>query len=254
MAMKAFDLTGKVALVTGGGRGIGRAIALALAEAGADVVPTGRTVEQVKAVAQEVERLGRRTLVQPCDVGDPRQVKALVERVVRELGGLDVVVNAAAISPLWKRIEDVTDEEWDAVMRVNLRGAFVLSREAGRVLLERGSGSLIHIASIAGLGGSSHIGPYAVSKAGLIGLVKVLAYEWAARGVRVNAIAPGWVRTAMTQGVLEHPEISQRILGSIPQGRVAEPEEIAPLAVYLASDASRYVTGQVYVIDGGQTL
>jgi NAD(P)-dependent dehydrogenase (short-subunit alcohol dehydrogenase family) len=254
MAEKTFDLTGKVAVVTGGGRGIGRAIALALAEAGADVVATSRSQAQIEQVAKEIEALGRRTFVQPCDVSKLEDIQALLARVLRELGKLDIVVNAAAISPIWKRIEEVTDEEWDQIMAVNLRGAFLLSREAGKVLLEQGSGSLIHIASIAGLQGTSHIGPYSVSKAGLIGLVRVLAYEWAGRGVRVNAIAPGWVRTAMTQPVLEHPEISKDILGSIPLGRAAEPEEIAPLALYLASDASKYATGQIYIVDGGQTL
>ncbi len=254
MTESRLDLSGKVAVVTGGGRGIGRAIALALAEAGADVVATSRSQAQIEQVAKEIEVLGRKTLVQPCDVSDVQQIQALLARVLEELGRLAVVVNAAAISPIWKRIEEVTDEEWDQIMAVNLRGAFLLSREVGRIMLEQGSGSMIHIASIAGLQGTSHIGPYSVSKAGLIGLVRVLAYEWATRGVRVNAIAPGWVRTAMTEPVLQHPEISRSILGSIPMGRAAEPEEIAPLAVYLASDASKYVTGQVYIIDGGQTL
>jgi NAD(P)-dependent dehydrogenase (short-subunit alcohol dehydrogenase family) len=250
----AFELSGKVTIVTGGGRGIGRAIALALAEAGADVVPTSRTQAQVEQVAGEIEALGRRTLVQACDVSDPAQIEALVERVLAEFGRIDILVNAAAISPIWKRIEEVTEEEWDKIMGVNLRGAFILSREVGRVMLERGRGSMIHIASVAGLKGTTHIGPYSVSKAALVGLVRVLAYEWAARGVRVNAIAPGWVRTEMTRPVLEHPEISAGLLAQIPQGRFAQPEEIAPLVVYLASDDSRFVTGQVYVIDGGQIL
>lgn len=254
MAEKTFDLTGKVALVTGGGRGIGRAIALALAEAGADVVPTSRARSEIEAVAGEMEALGRRTLIQTCDVGQIDSIRKLLRRVMEEFGHIDVLVNAAAISPIWKRIEDVTDEEWDQILGVNLRGAFLISREVGKLMLERRSGSVVHIASIAGLKGVSHIGAYAVSKAGLIGLVRVLAQEWAARGVRVNAIAPGWVRTAMAQPVLEHPELSQGLLREIPLGRFAEPEEIAPLAVYLASDAAVFATGQVYVLDGGQTL
>jgi 3-oxoacyl-[acyl-carrier protein] reductase len=254
MTDKAFDLTGKVALVTGGGRGIGRAIALAFAEAGADVVPTSRTRSEIEAVAGDIEALGRRTLVATCDVSRTDSIRELLRHVMEAFGRVDVLVNAAAISPIWKRMEDVTDEEWDQILGVNLRGAFLISREVGRMMLEQGSGSVIHIASIAGLRGTSHMGPYSVSKAGLIGLVRVLAYEWAARGVRVNAIAPGWVRTAMAQPVLEHPEISQGLLREIPMGRFAEPEEIAPLAVYLASDAAVFATGQVYVLDGGQTL
>lgn len=253
MSRKAWDCTGKVALVVGGGRGIGRAIARALAEAGADVVPTSRTQAEIEEVAGEIEAQGRRTLVQPCDISEPAQVRALVRRVIDELGQIDVLVNAAAISPLWKRMEDVTEDEWDRILGVNLRGAFLLSREVGRHMLERGYGSIVHIASIAGLKGVTHFGVYAVSKAGLIGLVRVLAREWAPK-VRVNAIAPGWVRTEMTKPVLEHPEISKGLLREIPLGRFAEPEEIAPLAVYLASDASRFATGQVFVVDGGQLL
>ncbi len=248
-----WDCTGKVALVTGGGRGIGRAIALALADAGADVVPTSRTQSEIERVAGEIETRGRRTLVQTCDVSDPPQVEKLVRRVIDELGRVDVLVNAAAISPLWKRMEEVTEAEWDRIMNVNLRGAFLISREVGKAMLEQGSGSIVHIASIAGLKGVTHFGVYAVSKAGLIGLVRVLAREWAPQ-VRVNAIAPGWVRTDMAKPVLEHPEISKGLLREIPLGRFAEPEEIAPLAVYLASDASRFATGQVFVVDGGQLV
>jgi NAD(P)-dependent dehydrogenase (short-subunit alcohol dehydrogenase family) len=249
-----FDLTGKVALVTGGGRGIGRAIALALAEAGADVIPTSRTRSEIEAVAGEIEALGQRTLAVTCDVSRIDSIRELLRRVLEAFGRVDVLVNAAAISPIWKRIEDVTDEEWDQILGVNLRGAFLISREVGKPMLEQGSGSVIHIASIAGLRGTSHMGPYSVSKAGLIGLVRVLAYEWAARGVRVNAIAPGWVRTEMARPVIEHREISKSLLSSIPLGRFAEAEEIAPLAVYLASDAAGFATGQVYILDGGQTL
>jgi len=251
----AFDMRGKVALVTGAGRGIGRAIALALAEAGADVVPTSRTESEIEKVVQEIEALGRRTFTQTCDVSDLSQIQALVRRMQEEFGRIDVLVNAAAISPIWKRMEDVSEEEWDRIMGVNLRGAFLLSREVGRVMLKRQrGGAIVHIASIAGMAGTSHIGPYSVSKAGLMGLVRVLAYEWVREGIRVNAIAPGWVRTEMTRPVLEHPEISKGLLAGIPMGRFAEPAEIAPLAVYLASDAARFVTGQIYVIDGGQTL
>jgi len=247
-------LTGRVALVAGGSRGIGRAISLALAEAGADVIATSRTQREIERVAQEIEARGRRSFSHSCDVSQPSQIRALLSRIRSEFGRFDILVNAAAISPIWKRIEEITDEEWDAVMAVNLKGAFLLSREAGKLMMEQGGGSIIHITSIAGLRGSSHMGAYSVSKAGLIGLVRVLATEWAQSKIRVNAIAPGWVHTEMTRSVLTHPKISKSLLASIPQGRFAEPEEIAPLAVYLASDDARFVTGQVYIIDGGQTL
>lgn len=247
-------LTGRVALVAGGGRGIGRAIALALAEAGADVIPTSRTQSEVQRVAQEIEALGQRSLAKSCDVSQLSQVQSLLTDVQSEFGRLDILVNAAAISPIWKRIDETSEAEWDAILNVNLKGAFLLSREVGRLMIEQGGGSIVHVASIAGLKGTSHVGAYSVSKAGLIGLVRVLASEWVKYQIRVNAIAPGWVRTEMTQPVLTHPEISKGLLAAIPQRRFAEPEEIAPLAVYLASDDARFVTGQVYVIDGGQML
>lgn len=252
--MDLFNLEGKAAVVTGGGRGIGRSIALALARAGADVAPTGRTPEQVAAVATEIEALGRKTLRRPVDVSDPAALTELVEEALRAFGKLDVWVNAAAISPFWKRCEQLEPEEWRQVLAVNLDGAFFQSRLIGRHFLERGSGSLIHVASIAGILGTSHIGAYAVSKAGLIGLTRVLATEWAGRGVRVNAIAPGWVKTEMTAWVRAQPELAPRLRSGIPLGRFAEPEEIAGIAVYLASDAASFTTGQVFVVDGGQSL
>ncbi|HED03926.1 MAG TPA: SDR family oxidoreductase, partial [Candidatus Fraserbacteria bacterium] len=160
----------------------------------------------------------------------------------------------AGISPVFKPMAEVTLAEWDQVLGVNLRGAFLLSQEIGRAMIRQGRGSIINIASIAGMRGVSHIGAYAVSKAGLIQLTRVLATEWAAQGIRVNAIAPGWVETAMTQPVMAQAELYQGLLATIPQKRFAAPEEIAGLAVYLASEAASFVTGQVYVADGGQTI
>ncbi len=252
--MTAFSLQGMTALITGGGRGIGRAIALDLAAAGADVVAASRTAEQVEAVAEEVARLGCRTLALPTDVSEPAQVEALVDQVCEAFGHIDVFVNAAAISPYWKRLHQMEDEEWRRIMRVNLDGAFAQSRAAGRVMLERGRGSLIHIASIAGRVGLPHIGAYSVSKAGLMSLTRNLALEWAPKGVRVNAVAPGWVKTEMTAWVREQPEIEQHLRAQIPMGRFAEPEEITGIVRYLASDASSFTTGQVFAVDGGQTM
>ncbi len=252
--LEKFSLSGQVALISGGGRGIGRAIALALAEAGAEVALASRTVAEIEQVASEIEQLGRRSLAQRADVADPAQIKTLVTQVLERFGQIDILVNNAGISPVFKPMAEVTLAEWDQVLGVNLRGAFLLSQEIGRAMIRQGRGSIINIASIAGMRGVSHIGAYAVSKAGLIQLTRVLATEWAAQGIRVNAIAPGWVETAMTQPVMAQAELYQGLLATIPQKRFAAPEEIAGLAVYLASEAASFVTGQVYVADGGQTI
>jgi len=253
--MKDSKLSGKVAIVTGGGRGIGRAIALALANAGADVVPASRTESQVRDVAKEIEALGRRALVQPCDISQTSQIQALVERVILELKSIDILVNASGISPIWKGIESITDSEWDAVLGVNLRGAFLLGREVGKKMIEqKAGGSIIHIASVAGMIRTQNIGAYSVSKAALLGLMRAQASEWARHKIRVNAIAPGWVYTDMARPVLDHPKLWEEMKRDIPLQRYAQPGEIAPLAVYLASEDSSFVTGQVYVIDGGQTM
>ncbi len=251
--MKNANLSGKVAVVAGGGRGIGKAIALRLAEAGADVVPTSRTSAQVEEVVSEIRALGRRSLAQTCDISETSQIEALVGRVVKDFGRIDILVNASGISPIWKGIESITDSEWDKILGVNLRGAFLLSREIGKKMIALGNGgSVIHIASVAGMVKTQSIGAYAVSKAALIGLTRVQAAEWAKHKIRVNAIAPGWVLTDMARPVLEHPALWEEMKRAIPLQRYAKPEEIAPLALYLASEDSSYATGQVFVIDGGQ--
>jgi NAD(P)-dependent dehydrogenase (short-subunit alcohol dehydrogenase family) len=248
-------LSGKVAIVAGGGRGIGRAIALGLAQAGADVVPTSRTASQLEEVVGEIKTLGRSSLIQPCDISQVSQIQALVERVTKEMKRIDILVNASAISPIWKPIEAITDAEWEQILGINLNGAFKLTRELGKKMIELGNGgSIIHIASVAGMIGTENIAAYAVSKSALIGLMKAQASEWAKYMIRVNAIAPGWVYTEMARGVLDHPKLWPELKREIPLQRYAKPEEIAPLAVYLASGDSSYATGQVFVIDGGQTI
>ncbi|MBI1742702.1 glucose 1-dehydrogenase [Candidatus Acetothermia bacterium] len=249
-----FSLKDKVAVVTGGGRGIGRAIALALAEAGATVVPTSRTQEEVDSVAKEIEKLGQRALPIVTDVSAAESVKALVEKTLKTFGKIDILVNGAGISPVWKRIEELTESEWDRILSVNLKGVFLCSREVGKAMIARQSGSIISIASISGFTGTSHMGAYSVSKAGVMQLTRVLAMEWAKHSIRVNTIAPGWVKTQMSAGVLSHEKISQSLLAQVPMKRAAEPEEIAGMAVYLASEASSFVTGQVFIVDGGQAM
>ncbi len=243
-------LEGKTALVTGGSRGIGYAIAEAFVQEGARVVISARGREALDAAAR---RLGPNAIAIPCDMADPDAVRALVEEASR-LGLVDVLVNNAGISPFYKRVEHTTPEELDQLMGVNLRGAWGCSIEVATRLFEAGQpGSIINISSMLGLQPDPRQGAYAVTKAGLIQMAKVFALEWADRGVRVNAIAPGWTESSLTDSLFESRH-GERLLGDVPLGRFATPEDITGAALYLASDASSYVTGAVIAIDGGRSL
>ncbi len=253
MGLESFSLEGRVALVTGAGRGIGRAIALGLAEAGADLVVASRTAADVEAVAALARGLGRRALAVPADVADEAAVANLVARAVATFGRLDALVNSAGISPVYKRAEKTTAAEWDAILAVNLRGAYLCCLAAGRVMLEQGGGSIVNIASIGARVALPRLVAYCASKGGIDQLTKVLAVEWAPRHVRVNAIAPGYVETEMTRGMRENPRLMEQLVAQTPMGRLAKPEEIVGAAVFLLSDAASYVTGQTLFVDGGWT-
>ncbi|MCY4086575.1 MAG: 3-oxoacyl-ACP reductase FabG [Actinomycetia bacterium] len=244
-------LVGRVAIVTGAGRGIGRAIALALAEAGASVALAGRNEGALRGLVEEITALDREALALPADVTDTDQVEALVARTVEGLGGLDILVNNAGVLVVRPLLE-TTDGDWDTVLDTNLRGTFLCTRSAGRVLTEQGSGKVINIASHVGIVGMASVVSYCASKAGVIQLTKALAVEWAPFGVQVNAIAPGYVETDMNAEVRAQPEVLERVLRRIPAGRMGRPAELGPLAVLLASSASDFITGETVVIDGGQ--
>ncbi|MBI2941152.1 MAG: SDR family oxidoreductase [Chloroflexi bacterium] len=246
-----FSLERRVALVTGAGRGIGRAIALALASAGADVALVARTESQLEEVADLVRSAGRRTLVVPADVTDRSAFERGVEATVAELGEIDVLVNSAGISPTYKSAEQVSDDEWNAVVRVNLTGTFVCCQTVGRRMLIRQRGSIVNIVSIAARVGLRRLVAYCATKAGVEALTRVLAVEWASRGVRVNAIGPAYVETELTRGLCENPRLRAGLEARTPLGRLGQPEEVAGAAVYLASDAASYVTGQTIYVDGG---
>jgi len=248
--MELFSLEGKVALVTGGGRGLGRGIALALAQAGADVAVASRTRAQLEEVADQIEGLGRRAHVVVADVGNLADIREMVDEVATGLGGIDVLVNAAGVNQRIPSLE-VTEEQWEWIVDINLKGTFFACQAAASLMRTSGGGSIINIASLLSAVGIPTLAPYAASKAGVVGLTRVLAAEWGRYGIRVNAIGPGYFRTDMTRGLFSDPDWLSRLKRQLPLGREGVPGDLAGVAVFLASDASRYVTGQVIYVDGG---
>ena len=248
--LDSFSLAGQTALVTGAGRGIGRGLALAFAEAGADVALNSRTEAELRAVAAEVEALGRRAVVVPGDVAGAAPARDVVERAIEALGHLDVLLNAAGVA-VRVPAEETTEEQYDRVVGVNLKGTYFACQAAGRHMLRRGAGSIVNIGSLTTSFGLPLRSVYAATKGGVGQLTKTLAVEWASRGVRVNAIAPGWILTPLTQPLHDDPEQSRWIVGRTPMGRWGTPADLAGAAVYLASSASAFMTGQVLYVDGG---
>lgn len=245
-------LEGKTALVTGGSRGIGRAIALELARKGADVaINYARNAEAATQVVAEIESLGRRAVALPADVGDYDQAAALVEATVTTLGRLDILVNNAGIvrDTLLLRMQEA---DWDEVLRVNLKGAFNTGKAAARFMARQRAGRIINISSVSGLMGQVGQANYSASKAGLIGLTKSMARELAGRGVTVNVVAPGFVSTDMTAALDE--ALCERMRTLIPLGRFGAVEDVARAVAFLASDAAAYITGVVLPVDGGLSM
>ncbi len=246
-----FRLDGKTALVTGCRRGIGKAIALGLAEAGADIIGVSRTMElSGSEVEREVIARARKFKGYACDFADRKAVYALIEQLAKDLPIIDILVNNAG-TILRKPAAEYPDEYWDTVMEVNLNSQFILSREVGKRMLERGKGKVIFIASLLTFQGGILVPGYAASKGGIGQLTKALANEWAGKGVQVNAIAPGYIGTDNTVALRNDPVRSKAILDRIPAGRWGEPEDLQGMAVFLAPSASDYVNGSVFTADGG---
>jgi 2-deoxy-D-gluconate 3-dehydrogenase len=245
-----FRLDGRVAMVTGAGRGLGRATALALAEAGADVALLARSKDDLEATAAAVRGVGRRAVALPADVTRAEEVAEAVDQARRGLGRLDIVVNNSGIAVV-KPLVETTPEDWRAVLETNLTGAYTVCRAVGPALIAAGAGKVINVASILGARGLAGYTAYSASKGGLIAFTRALAVEWARHNVQVNAIAPGWFVTPMNADAFADARIRERLLRDVPARRPGRVEELGPLVVYLASSASDYMTGEVVFLDGG---
>ncbi len=253
-ASNLFDLTGKVALVTGASRGIGAAIAGGLAAFGARVVLASRKEEQVEAAARAIRDRGGVAAALAVNVGDSAALGRLVDRARDLYGGLDIVVNNAAANPIYGLLLDVDDVAFDKILAVNLKAPLELARRAYPLLVERGGGSVINVSSVAGLRPVPNLGLYSASKAALINLTRSLALEWAPARIRVNALCPGLVQTKFSAALWQDAGALRQALARIPLGRIGQPEDLVGLAVFLAGPASGFCTGAVFTADGGETI
>ena len=247
-----FDLSGRVAIMTGAGRGLGRTMALALAAAGADLALASRTNPELETLVEEVNALGRRAIAVPTDVTSPEACEELVAAAIERLGRLDIMVNNAGTN-VRKSMLEITPEEYDFVIETNLKGYFNGARAAGRHFVDQGSGKVINISSILGSVALPNQAAYASSKGAIDQLTKVLALEWASAGVQVNGLAPTYFETDLTRPLYEDPERRAFIEERTPMGRWGQPHELAGAVIFLASDASDFVTGQTILVDGGWT-
>jgi len=252
-SLDEFSLKGKVALVTGGSRGIGKEIAIGLAKAGADVALASRKLPDLEEVAKEIKATGRKSLAVAAHIGRMEEVKDLVAKVKDAFGKIDILINNAATNPTVDQAIDVEERAWDSIMNLNLKGLFFLSQAVARSMREQGRGKIVNVASTAGI--TPDILPvYSISKAGVIMATKVMAQQWAQFNIRVNAIAPGLTKTKFSEFLWNNKDILPVAMQGTPMHRIAEPHEMVGAVIFLASDASSYVTGQVLAVDGGLTI
>jgi len=251
MSLPNFSLKDKVAIITGSSKGIGREIALVFAEAGADVVLCSRGLDSsLEEVAKEIRKLGRHPVTVAADVKKKADVEKLVQTAVDEFGVIDILVNNAGVLFTAPFIEH-SEEDWDQVMDTNLKGTFLCSQAAGRKMVEQQHGNIINLASMRGIGADQDRAAYCTSKAGVIMLTRVMALAFAKFNIRVNAIAPGWIKTKLNEFLWSNTNTRQQIEAEIPLGYLAEPRDLMGTALFLASEASQYITGQTVVVDGG---
>ena len=248
-----FSLKDKVALITGASRGIGEATAIGLAKAGADLAIVSRKLPDLEKVGEEIKKIGKKCLPVQAHLGKVEEINHLVKRVSEEFGKIDILVNNAATNPTMASAMDVDERAWDSIMNLNLKGLFFLSQAVARVMREKGGGNIINVSSAAGT--TPDILPlYSISKAGVNMATKVMAQQWAQYNIRVNAIAPGLTKTRFSEALWKNPDILKMAMFKTPLRRPADPEEMVGANIYLASDASSYVTGQIIGIDGGITI
>ena len=249
-----FELDGKVALITGSSKGIGLALAEVLAEYGAKVVVSSRSQDSVDEVAKNLRAKGHTVMAQACHVGDSEYRKIWVNKTIETYGCIDILINNAAINPVFKGLESMSEEIYDKMMNVNLKAAFDLSNLCFPYLKDSKGSSIINIASVEGLKPSFGLGLYGVTKAALIMLTQVQAKEWGKYGIRSNAICPGLIQTKFSSALWQNETIMKQVVKELPAGRMAQPQELTGLAVYLASDAGSYSTGGIYTVDGGHMI
>ena len=246
-----FRLDGKVAVVTGGSRGIGKEIALGLAEQGARLALASRKQDALDEVAEEIRQKGGECLAMACHVGKPEQIRSLFDRVLQTYGTVNILVNNAATNPYFGPLVDATEEAWNKTLDVNLKGPFLMIQAAARIMMQKGGGSIVNVSSIGAFRASPMQGIYGVTKAGMVNMTKTFAKELALANIRVNAICPGLVETKFSEVLIQTKEIYDIALDMIPMKRHAQPSEIVCAALYLASDASSFVTGSCITVDGG---
>jgi NAD(P)-dependent dehydrogenase (short-subunit alcohol dehydrogenase family) len=251
--MPTFSLQGQSAVVTGGSRGIGRAIAMTFAEAGASVALASRRIEDLERTATEIDAAGGRALPVATDVTDPEQVQTLMDRTHEAFGTIDILVNNAGAAPFVSTLDQIRLEGFEKYFRVNFMSAVYCTRAVAPILLAKRSGCVLNVASVAGFVASPGLTYYASAKAAMISLTKTVAREWAGSGIRVNALAPGWILTDLNEGARQVEEFDRNVVASIPLGRWGTVEEVAAAALFLCSPAASFVTGAVLIADGGQT-
>ncbi|UCD84392.1 MAG: glucose 1-dehydrogenase [Deltaproteobacteria bacterium] len=254
MYLEKYHLKDKVAIITGASRGIGKAIACGFSEAGAKVVLASRKIADLEKVAGEISAAGREVFPIAAHNGKLADLENLVSKTIEKFKNIDILVNNAGTNPVFGPVLNCDEPVWDKIFEVNLKGYFFLSKEVTKYMAEKGGGSIINMASVAGHRPTPGLGVYSISKAGVIMLTKVCASEWASLKIRVNAIAPGLVQTKFSQALWDNEVVMEEVKRRMPMQRIGQPEEIVGAALYLASEASSFVTGQTLVVDGGEDI